>query len=108
MTKLILNSVKLNSRINILLNILIFNLFLMGFILNCISIINHNWVLTENDSYGLLEYCKISIEKIDLSLFDFKFHSFFKAKYKIKKLEFEDYNCFYWSSYNKPSKFYLK
>ena len=107
MNKNIINNLKLNSKLDVLLNLIIFNIFLIGFVLNFIAYIGSSWILIEKDSFGLFEYCKISMQNIDLSLFDFKLQTFFKAKYKIKNLEIKDKKCFQWNSYNKPSKNFL-
>lgn len=86
-------------KILILVKIFLFNLFLIGFILNLIAYVNSYWIVSgETYIIGLHDYCK-RFNQFEIESTSFSFNK--SNVISLKKV----FKCINWNSINRPSKF---
>lgn len=97
------NKKVINRRLKLyfLVNIMIFNVFFIGFVLNFITYSNTNWIKNESYVFGLFQYCHFNsttFQKISNS------YIFYRDGYKLSYKAVSDVKCFIWNRFNKPSR----
>ena len=108
----------LNKKFYILLKLVIFNTFFVGFVLNLITFFSTNWIKNESYAYGLFQYCNLVLSEQeqgqpsdDRETEQLNEYSFFYAA--ASKIIFNsnspllDYRCLDWTNKYAPSNDHL-
>ncbi len=83
----------------ILLKILFFNLFIMGFLANFVAILSINWIVGKNYVFGIFKYCKETDNSSQS-----RHYIFYTSGQKLMHKEVTDSKCFNWNASNRPSR----
>ena len=97
---------ELTKKIKIILifKILMFNLFLFGFLLNLVAYLNTHWIVSgENYIIGLFEYCKL-FNQVEVNSNNNNNNNNNVSNLIYPKKIFK---CFNWTNMNRPSRIFL-
>lgn len=103
------------AKLIIILKLVVFNTFFVGFILNFLPYTNANWISNDNYVFGLFQYCNkvIEVSEIQHAAFyrsirpsimksSLRNMSSYKMMRSRNESFVEEFRCFNWNNLNKP------
>ena len=94
---------KISIYFRIFLKTIIFNLFVIGFILNLLTLTSSEWIKGKNYVIGILKYCK-SVEK-SYGIVRSSHYLFFNRGSQLVHQKVDNFECYFWNDINKPSNY---
>ncbi len=94
-----MNKIEISSKQKyfIIIKLMVFNVFFIGFVLNFIPFSNSNWVKSEHYTFGVLQYCKL------LGTNESNTYIFHLEDFRLTHESRETVKCYTWTPENRPS-----